>query len=184
MLNRSKTFFIIIFLMFTAINVNAQFFNEHAGAYIGYGSVKSNSPSQTSLGFNAFAGFSNAWLNEIGLQFGYTYARKVNYFLPESTQGRYYPYVQAFTAKAIIEQPLGGFLFIEEGLGLSVVNDRTFSDVNEWDYGIVASLFLGWNLRKLSFSGFKIGFFGESAITFTATNPGYTLLGLRGVYYF
>jgi len=170
--------------MLFSLNVHAQFFNGHAGAYVGYGSVKGNSPAQSSLGFNILFGFNHTFLSEIGLQFGYTYARKINYFLPESTIGRYYPYVQGFTAKAIIEQPLGGFLFIEEGLGLSAINDRTFSDVDEWDYGIVASLYLGWNLRKLSLDGFKVGFVGESAITFTSTTASYTMLGFRAVYYF
>jgi hypothetical protein len=180
----SNIFYAILFFLLLSVNVNGQFYNEHSGAYIGYGSVKGNSPSQTSLGFNVFAGFSHAWLSEIGLQFGYTYARKVNYFLPENTKGRYYPYVHAVTAKAIIEQPLGGFMFIEEGLGLSAINDRTFSDVNEWDYGIIASLYLGWNLRKFSLSGFKVGFVGESALTFTSTTVSYTMLGFRVMYYY
>jgi hypothetical protein len=179
-----KLIYSLIFIVGIYSNLQAQFFNEHAGAYIGYGSVKGNSPSQSSLGFSAIAGFSHSWLDEIGIQLGYVYARKLNYFLPESSRGRYYPYVQAFTIKAIIEQPLGGFLFIEEGLGFSAVNDRTFSDVNEWDYGIVASLYLGWNLRKFSLSGFKLGFVGESALTFTSTTASYTMLGFRTIYYF
>ncbi len=182
--SRIKLFYFLLITILLAVNVKAQFFNEHAGAYLGYGSVKGNSPSQNSLGFNVLAGFSHTWLNEVGIRFGYSYARKVNYFLPESRQGRYYPYVQAFTAKAIIEQPLGGFLFIEEGLGLSAINDRTFSDRDEWGYGVAASLFLGWNMRKLSLTGFKIGFVGEAAFTFTSTSASYTILGFRAVYYF
>lgn len=170
--------------MLTSIKILPQFSNEYVGAYIGYGSIKGNSPAQSSLAGSLQFGFNHSWLNEIGIRFSYTYARKVNYFLPENSRGKYYPFIQAVAARAVIEQNLENYFFVEEGLGLCVLNDRTFSDIDEWAYGIVFSVMLGWDMRNSSNSGYKIGFNGESTLTVTSTTPSYFLLSIQSQYYF
>ena len=176
---------ILIPILFISVsNISAQFSNEHIGAGLGIGSIKGNSPSQSALAGNISYGFNHTFLHEIGIKFNYLYARKVNYFLPENRKGRYYPYIQSLSALATIEQKLNGLFFSEEGLGLSSVNDRTFSDVNEWDYGVVFSVMLGWDFRDRFKEGIKFAFNAESSITFTSTTASYVVLGVQVLYYY
>ncbi len=173
----------ILSIVFNSV-IFGQMSNEYGGAYLGFGSIKGNSPVQSSLAGSIIFGFNHNLLNEIGIRFGYTYARKVNYFLPENSSGKYYPFLQAVTAKAVIEQSLENSLFVEEGIGLCAVNDRTFSDVDEWAFGIAFSAMIGWDLRNRAGQGYRLGFIGESALTVTSTTPTYFLLAFQTQFYF
>ena len=176
--------YILIAILLFNTEILCQFSNEHIGIQLGLGSIKGNSPAQSSLAGSLSFGFNHMLLGDIGLRFGYIYARKVNYFLPENSRGKYYPFLQAVSVMATIEQELQHNLFVEEGMGFCAVNDRTFSDINEWAYGVVFSVMAGWDLRDRLNKGLKIGFNAESALTFTSTTASYFILGIKGLYYY
>jgi hypothetical protein len=73
-------------------------------------------------------------------------------------------------------------MFLEEGVGVLVLNDRTFSDTDSWEYGAVLSLVTGFDLRNYDLKGFKIGAGVEYGITFTGTLPQYFSLFLQFQY--
>ena len=75
-------------------------------------------------------------------------------------------------------------MFLEEGVGLLALNDRTFSDTDVWSYGVVLSLSGGWDLRGFNLSGFKLGAGVEFGITFNNTLARYSAFYLYFNYTF
>ncbi|PKL90349.1 MAG: hypothetical protein CVV23_00410 [Ignavibacteriae bacterium HGW-Ignavibacteriae-2] len=178
-----KSSYILAAVLTMPILLFAQRDNYYFGAGLGTGNIKSNSPSQTSLSGTIIIGIDNVLGTEIGIRSSYVIARKVNYFLPENSAGKYYPFVQCFSLNAVLNQPLNGRMFTEQLIGIVLLNDRTFSDINKWDYGITFSVLLGWDLRDNNREGFKIGIAGDAALTFTSTNASYYIISFKALYY-
>lgn len=174
---------IVQFILFPG-NIEAQFKSFHMSTYFGYGVIKGNSPAQESLFGSLTLGTGHEILGDVELRVGYLYARKITYFLPEDRTNKYYPYIHSFSLKGFIKQTLTGDYFLEEGIGLILINDRTFSDVNVWDTGMGVNAMAGVDLRDASGSGFKVGLGVEFSITFTNTTASYYLLNLQSFYYF
>ena len=93
------------------------------------------------------------------------YNTDLNSILPNSTK-RYYPFIKGFGLKGITSQSIEPNIFIEEGLGLIALNDRTISGTDEWDYGANFSLAAGFDLRSFEKEGFKISLGTEYGLTF------------------
>lgn len=164
-------------------NIIAQFKSFNMSAYIGYGEIRGNSPAQESL-FGSFSvGTGHEILGDVELRLGYLYARKITYFLPEDRTNKYYPYIHSFSLKGFIKQTMTGNYFLEEGIGLVLINDRTFSDVDVWDMGMGVNAMAGADLRNVSGTGFKLGLGLEFSITFTNTTASYYLFNLQTFYY-
>ena len=83
-----------------------------------------------------------------------------------------------FNFKGITTQYFDGKIFLEEGVGLLALNDRTFIDTNVWDYGVVLSLSAGFDIRNFDLKGFRIGAGVEYGITFFNTLPQYSSVHL------
>jgi hypothetical protein len=162
----------------------AQVKNFNAGAYIGAGEIKGNSPSITSLGLNLFFDFKTYFIKDVSFRFNFLYARKVEYFLPENSRGKYYPFISVLGLKAFIQQSLGGVFFIEEGTGIIVLHDRTFSDTDVWDLGTAFNILAGIDSRNLKSEGFTIGLGIEYGITFNNTTASYFLTYIQAQYHF
>lgn len=161
----------------------AQQENVNVGASLGLGSIKGNSPELTAYGVNLFVGFTPFFTDYIDFRLGFIYTQKVEQLLPENRVGRYYPFVKAFYLKGVLEQPITSKLFIEETIGLLVLNDRTFSDTNTWNYGANFSLALGYDLRNRGV-GFTIGPILDYGLTINNTNASYIMFSLQSQYYF
>ena len=80
--------------------------------------------------------------------------------------------------KGVTTQYFDNKMFLEEGVGFLALNDRTFSDTDIWDYGIVISLSTGFDLRNFDLKGFKLGAGAEYGITFFNTLPKYSSIHL------
>jgi len=171
------------FVLFSG-NIDAQFKSFHASAYLGYGAINGNSPAQESLFGSLIVGTGHEILGDVELRVGYLYARKITYFLPEDRTNKYYPFIHSFSLKGFMIQTLKGNYFLEEGIGLILINDRTFSDVNVWDTGMGANAVVGADLTDTFHKGFKIGLGLEFAVTFTNTTASYYLFNLQSFYYF
>lgn len=176
-------FILFLSLIFT-VNSNAQFSSVSIGGYAGLGSIKGNTSSQTSFAGNVFIDVSPSLFSTLTFRLNYLYARKIEYFLPEDRTNRYYPFIKAVSLKGLIKQYLSDNLYIEEGFGFLYLNDRTISDVNDWNFGIVFNLLGGINFREHSSTGFALGAGTEYGLTFTNSTASYLQAHLQLQYFF
>jgi hypothetical protein len=175
---KSITFLIIT--IFFVSKLQAQTFS--VGGFVGGGSVG---------GFSAETGaFSSSLFAEVNTQplgfdtrLSFIYVQDFNALLPGSTNN-YFPFAKALSLKAIFNQPLTHPFFLEEGFGPIAIDDRTFSNIDEWNYGTVFSIEAGMDLRKYKIDGVKLGLGVEYAITFGNTFAKYISFHLQGQYYF
>jgi len=175
---------IMIMVFILPIYIQAQFDITGIGTSVGIGQIKGNSTAVTSLSGNVFFDFS-LWFSEVvEFRAGFTYARKIEYFLPENREGRYYSFIKLFSLKGIIKQDLYNYFFLEEGVGIIYLNDRTFSDINEWEPGATFHILGGIDFSKKSLEGIKLGLGFDYGITFTKTTATYSLFYLQMQYKF
>jgi hypothetical protein len=149
------------------------------GGNIGIGSIESNSPSLSSFSGGLILNVEPEFNEDISFRISFTYLRKIEYFVPENRTNKYYPFLKVFTLKTYINQRLSDYFFVEEGFGIAIVNDRVFSDRENWDYGAAVNFFAGIDLQRESSKGFITGIGLEYGKTFTNFNPGYFLVYLE-----
>ncbi len=164
---------IFVFLIVVGFTANAQIKSFGIGGFGGIGSIKGNSPSQTSFTASPFIEVTPSFLEYVSFRAAFFYSRKLEYLLPENRQGRYYPFVRGFNLKAVVNQKMSGNIFIEYGMGPLVLNDRTFSDVNVWTVGISAGTAVGLMLVENIKNSFSLSLGTEYGATFTQTSASY-----------
>lgn len=175
----SKKFLQTIFLLIAlSIDANAQVEFNGPGGSLGIGGINSNSPSFTVISGSIFFDLTPWFSDQLILRPGFTYARKIEYFLPENRHGRVYPFMKSFSLKAVIQQTLQRNIFIEETAGLIYLNDRTFQ-TNEWMPGIVFGILGGLDFTDYKSKGLQLGLGLEYGLTFTKTNANYYLVSLQ-----
>ncbi len=157
----------VIFFLLTSNSIAQSDFG--AGINLGGGTIGGNLPTQGAFTSSFFIEANPGFNANILTRLSFLYDTDINILLPKTT-GRYYPFVKGFSLKAITSQILSGNLYIEEGLGPLILNDRTFDNINEWDLGINFSIVVGFDLSALEKSGFKIGAGTDYGLTFTNSN--------------
>lgn len=169
-----KNIFLLMFLLFAEIN--AQYNNIGAG--IGIGSFMGNFPSQTVFGGKLYYEFQSPFTYFDKLQFHLSAAQKLERFLPGNTRIEYFSYFySAGTSIILVQNPNENF-YVNEGLGLIYLNDRSFSDINTWNLGLLLSLNFTYQIDLHS----KIGFNFDYGLTFTNTNSSYSLFLINYTY--
>ena len=138
----------ITLLFFFTTSTFAQLNNISIGGGIGLGSLMGNFPSQTTLGGKLFVTTNQTLKPFDKFQLHITYAQKVEKFLPGNSRIQYFPYITSFGLLGFFEQKLNEQIFVEEGMGLILLNDRSFDDIDTWNYGIAFNLFIGTKLYK------------------------------------
>ena len=176
--------FFLPITIFIIINstTNGQF-RISVGGIVGGGFLKSNSPSVGSVTASLFIETNTALFAEVFPRLGLVFAKDFNAIIP-NVQKPYFPYIRGITFKGVTTQYFDGRYFLEEGVGLLALNDRTFSDTDTWNYGIVLSLNVGFDLRGFNLDGFKLGAGAEYGITFTNALPQYSSIHLFVSYTF
>lgn len=165
---------IILLAFFISTTSTAQF-KVGTGGFIGGGSIKGQSLSIGSFTASAFLETNTIMFLEVSPRLSIIYARDLDAILP-NTKKPYFPYLWGLNLKGITTQYFDNHIFLEEGVGLLALNDRTFSDTDSWSYGVVLSLAGGWDLRGFNLDGFKIGGGIEYGITFNNTLAQYSSL--------
>ncbi len=178
-----KIFFVLNFTLFAGI-LSGQSTSFEVSGGVGSGSIKGNSPPVTSLAGKISFGFNPGFLKAVTFRGEFLIARKVEYFLPEDRRGRYYPFVKAFSLAGFIYQPLANNFRLEEGLGFVLVNDRTFSDTDDWDSGLTATLLVRYTFDRPAQNGFSVALGAEFGNTFTNSTASYFVFFLEGLYRF
>ena len=170
--------------LFTAFlrNINAQT-RFSIGGSAGGGFLKGNSPSVGSVTTSLFIETNTVLFSEVYPRLGVIFVKDFNAIIP-NVEKPYFPFVQGITFKGITTQYFDGRYFLEEGVGLLALNDRTFSDTDDWNYGVVLSINGGFDLRGFNLDGFKLGAGAEYGITFTNALPQYSSVHLLVTYTF
>ena len=173
-------FLIILFLFSSNAFAQAKF---GAGGYIGGGVISGNTPNQSAFTSSVFFDFKTPFSDNIVPRFSFFYAQDFNRLLPGTTN-KYYPFLKGFSLKGVASQSISQNYFAEEGIGFITLNDRTFSDIDEWNFGVVSSLLIGFDLRNNLLTGWKIGAGMEFAFSFANTFAKYYSFHVQGEYLF
>jgi len=166
--------YLFLFILLISVSSYSQI-RISTGGFIGGGTIKGNSPSIGAFTASVFIETNTTLFLEVTPRLSYIFAKDFNAIIPNTTQP-YNPFVQGITFKGITTQYFEDKMFLEEGVGLLALNDRTFSDTDVWSYGVVLSLSGGWDLRGFNLSGFKLGAGVEFGITFNNTLARYSSL--------
>ncbi|MEJ5351757.1 MAG: hypothetical protein WHS65_09210 [Melioribacteraceae bacterium] len=172
--------YLIYFLFFCTFELYAQVSNFNAGIYAGIGEIKGNTSSIASVGGSLFFDFNLWFSDDVFFRTGFSYFRKIEYFIPEERMGRYYPFIKSFSLKGMIQQNIYQYFFMEEGFGIIYLNDRTLSDTNVWQPGISFSLTAGIDFWQINKSNFQLGLGLDYGMGFTKTNANYYIIYLQG----
>ncbi|MCF8239939.1 MAG: hypothetical protein K9J16_01030 [Melioribacteraceae bacterium] len=174
----------IFILIFAGSIANAQIKNLSTGASFGVGYLKGNSPSQTAFTSKIFIDFLTFFSKDVSIRMSYLFTKKINYLLPENSTGRYYPYMHVFGIQGFIDQIISDAVYIEEGAGIIMLNDRTFSDTDVWNTGASFTIVIGMDLHKNKSNGFSLGAGMDYGITFNNTTASYYSTFLQLQYHF
>jgi hypothetical protein len=171
--------FLIIILFYSVVTFSQT--EISIGGYVGGGSFNGNSISVEGFTSSIFVEANTPLFEEVFPRASFIFTKDFNALLPNSTQ-TYNSFILGFNIKGITTQYFDNKFFLEEGVGVLVLNDRTFIDTNIWDYGIVISISAGYDLRDFNLKGFKIGAGAEYGITFFNTLPKYSSIHLFVIY--
>lgn len=152
------------------------------GGHIGGGVISGNTTGNGSFSSSFFIEFDPGFYKDLSLRISFLYNTDFNSILPNSTK-RYYPFIKGFGLKGITFQNIDPNLFVEEGIGLIALNDRTISGTDLWDYGVNFSINVGFDLRGIEKSGFKLSLGTEYGLTFFRTLPTYFSLHIQAEYF-
>ena len=147
------------------------------GGFLGGGSFSGNSVSIAGFTSSIFIEANLPLFEEVFPRLSFIYTKDFNAILPNTNQP-YNPFVMGVNFKGVTTQYFDNKMFLEEGVGFLALNDRTFSDTDIWDYGIVISLSTGFDLRNFDLKGFRLGAGAEYGITFFNTLPKYSSIHL------
>ncbi len=175
-----RLFLIIIFIL----TLSSKLFSQSigVGAYLGGGVASGNSTNIGSFNSSLYVDIFTPFSDYIVPRISVIYTRDFNSLLP-GNKSDYYPFLKSFSLKATTWQSLSNSMFLEEGVGPIMINDRTFSTTDVWTYGVVFSISAGFDLRVEN-KGFKVGLGTEYANTFNKTLAKYFSLNLQGEFFF
>lgn len=174
-----RTAKILFLICILSISNFGQIKSVSGGAKLGLGEIRGNSPSVSALGMGLYLDFVPWFSDELSFRTGFQYAQKLEYFLPENRMQRYYPFIKSFSLEGVLNVDLNKLFFLEQGVGIIYLNDRTFSDVNEWEPGAVFHVLSGIDFSDEESDGIRLGLGLEYGITFTKTNASYYLIYLQ-----
>jgi hypothetical protein len=173
-----KTTITILCVIFGTYFACAQ--NTGIGIYAGGGYISGESPDIGSFTTNIY--FDADWFNtNIFPRVSFIYASAFSRIVPDSRK-KYFPFMKGLSLKGVMQQDYKDNLFLEEGIGLAYLNDRTFSTTNSWNPGVAFSLTGGLNLLDQYNKGFRVGVGTEYAFVFGGTFLKYFSLHLQAKY--
>ncbi len=177
-----KIIFSLSLFLLLSTNLRAQN-NFGIGAFLGGGVLSGNSPNVGAFSTSIFIDVKTPLSESIVPRLSLIYMRDFNYILP-GTRFNNYPYIQGYSIKLMTSQDYSQDFFFEEGAGFLFLNDKTFNDTSNTDYGALFSVTAGLDLRENNNPGFKLGVGIEYGITFNNTLAKYFSLHLQAEYLF
>lgn len=159
---------LLLICLFTPLKF-AQSSNYSIGNGIGLGSFFGDFPSQSTLNGKIYFEFSSPISLFDKLDLNFSFGQKIEKFLPDSYNYKHYSYFTSFGVSGKFVQPLDNVFSVEEGIGLIYLNDRSFSDIDEWNIGLLLNISLGMPVSEK----FDLLFNADYGLTFTNTNSSY-----------
>lgn len=175
-----KIFIYLILFLCTKIFGQTQI---SAGTFIGGSSFNSNSPSVGGFATGIFIETDTPLFEEVFPRLGVTFMKDINAVLPNNRKP-YYPSMLGLNFKGVTSQYFDSKIFLEEGIGLLALNDKTFVDKNFWEFGLALSFLAGYDMRDFNLRGLKTGAAVEYGLTFTGSLPSYLNFYLQFHYTF
>lgn len=170
-----KIYLNIFFLLIAFKTANAQFDSLRIGGGIGFGSLLGDFPSQSTLGAKIFLETDNAFSPFDKLQFHFAYAQKIEKFLPGDYKIQYYSYMYSIGLTGLFTQKFNKFISVDEGIGLLLLNDRSFDDIDVWNYGVSLNVLGEIKLNNKVNMGLGLDY----GLTFNNTNMSYFLIFIQ-----
>lgn len=109
--------------------------------------------------------------------------KEINSILP-SDKTPYYPQLISFSFSGVTAQHFDSRIYLEESVGVLVVNDKSFIDRNSWEYGVLLSFLAGLDMRNFNLQGWQTGIGVEYGLTFSGSLPSYLNFFLQFQYNF
>ncbi len=162
-----KFCFAFIFLLSTFLL--GQSYNTSVGTGIGIGSFNGNFPSQSTLNGKIYFEFISPFSLFDKLDLNASFGQKIEKFLPGSYNYKHFSYFSSFGVTGKFVQPITNVFSVEEGIGLIYLNDRSFSDINEWNIGLLINISAGMPVSEK----FDLLFNADYGLTFTNTSSSY-----------
>lgn len=172
---------LVFLLLFFAAFVSARVKPSEAVVSLGSGYITGRASSVFTFAGGLSLVLPSGFSDEIDISLSGIYARDADYFLPENRAGKYYPYVYGLRLELVFEQPVSKVISLTGSGGILLLNDRTFSDVNEWGSGLGVS---GGAKLYIENTPFSLGITASYGLTLTATTPSYSLFTLNTGYNF
>jgi len=171
---RASKLFVLTFLFFF---ISSKSFSQvdisTLGAETGMGVFNGNSPQVFSYNVSLFSDILVNFSSPSLLRVKLFYSGDFNSIVPQNRQHLYSSNIRGGSLQLLLEQSLYKQLYLQEGFGPLFVNDRTFSDVNTWNYGAVFSISCGIKFFNSDAKGFSLSINAELGNTFTSTTPQY-----------
>ncbi|OGU26988.1 MAG: hypothetical protein A2057_15280 [Ignavibacteria bacterium GWA2_35_9] len=178
-----KKIYLVFFVLIIFNSYSYSQMEISTGVYTGGGIISANSPGQTAFTSSVFV---DAYLNPedyLSARLSFIFATDFNSLIPES-RNQYYPFIKGLSLKGVYTYYFTTNIFMEQGLGGLLLNDRIYIDRNNWDFGVIFSLLGGVDLRKEEYNGFKIGIGTEYGMTFMNYSIQYFSIHFQGQYVF
>ncbi len=171
---RIRIIILMLFVFLCCQALNAQGLNLTAS--LGLGKISSRSASQSTLDMGLILGLNSPLDEAFDVNFGYTFAKRIEYFLPENRTGRVYPYFHILYFSAEGHTNNGAFEFVYH-LGPSMIYDAMFEDEKHWTFGIIGGG--GLTLSGLREKGIIFGIILNYGLGFGPDGTGYYSASLR-----
>ncbi len=153
------------------------------GNRIGYSSFSSSSPSINGFLLSVYAQIDEPLFEEVYPRLSISIMKEINSILP-SDKTPYYPQLISFSFSGITAQYFDSRIYLEESVGIVIVNDKSFIDRNNWDYGVALSFLSGLDMRNFNLQGWQTGIGAEYGLTFSGLHPSYLNFYLQFQYNF
>ncbi|MCK9209707.1 MAG: hypothetical protein M0P61_02600 [Ignavibacteriaceae bacterium] len=163
---------------------NSQVRLKAIGGQSGLGMLSGNSPQIFSYSLSFFSDVVLQFSDPAYVRLEIIYMRDFNALIPGNRQNKYYPLLKGGSLQILFQQQVFKQLYFEEGFGPLILNDKTYSDVNTWNYGAVFSFSAGINFFENEGKGFSLAVVSEFGNTFTQTTPQFLFVALQPKYNF
>lgn len=155
-----------------------------AGINAGLSTFESLSTSISGIHISGFYEFPAWFSKSFNFQTSLFYLRKTEYFLPEDSQGKYYPYFYGASFSGVMRQRIKNQFFAEEQAGFMILRNHFFSYKNETNYGVCFGLAGGIDLRNGTDKGFLLSIGYKGGITLNGDTPSFNSFLLQAQYLF
>jgi len=166
----NKIFASIIIVYVFTVNLSAQNRTSSFGVNVGLSSFESLSTTVSGVQLGGFFEFPVWFSKAFNMQAGIFYIRKPEFFLPDNSAGKYYPYFYGASLNGVMRQRLQSVFFAEEQAGLMIMKNKFFQTIDETNYGVNFGLGGGIDLT-IDGKGFLLSICYKGGLTFNQSTP-------------